>query len=375
MGTRDFNPQRLTVARLRRGFTKVGLAEELDLSSRTIGQYENGRTVPSDRTLKRIAECLGFPLAFFFADDLELPSVDATSFRALSKMSARERERARSAAGLAYEVASWVQERFTLPVAQLPRFEGDPEADYVADAVRREWRLGEHPISNMLRLLEAKGVRVFAVPTECVDTDAFSSWHDDQPYVFLDTKKSAERRRFDAAHELGHLVMHWQGITRSRETERFADDFASAFLMPMSSVFGNRPRNSALPTLIDAKKIWGVSVAALVVRLHRLELLTDWEYRTLFIQISRLGYRSNEPAPMPAEVSEVWPKVFGLLRDDGCSLSDVAREVLLDPQDLRGLVTVSRLVTVASENVSMETTEQVCAAQSQDLRVIEGYAG
>ena len=38
--------------------------------------------------------------------------------------------------------------------------------------------------------------------------DAFSLIRDDRPFAFLNTDRSAERQRFDAAHELGHLLLH-----------------------------------------------------------------------------------------------------------------------------------------------------------------------
>ena len=36
----------------------------------------------------------------------------------------------------------------------------------------------------------------------------FSFMFDGVPYVAVDTSKTAERVRFDIAHEIGHLMMH-----------------------------------------------------------------------------------------------------------------------------------------------------------------------
>ncbi|WP_208405781.1 ImmA/IrrE family metallo-endopeptidase [Amycolatopsis granulosa] len=49
--------------------------------------------------------------------------------------------------------------------------------------------------------------------------DAFSLYIENEPFIFIDTGKTAERQRFDAAHELGHLVMH-QGRERPRAAGR-----------------------------------------------------------------------------------------------------------------------------------------------------------
>jgi hypothetical protein len=57
---------------------------------------------------------------------------------------------------------------------------------------------------------------VFSLALDAAEVDAFSMWRQSTPYVFLNTKKSAEHGRFDAAHELGHLVLHRHGSPRVR---------------------------------------------------------------------------------------------------------------------------------------------------------------
>ena len=85
----------------------------------------------------------------------------------------------------------------------------------------------------MIKLLESKGVRVFSLAENTKNVDAFSCWRNDVPYIFLNTFKSADRSRLDAAHELAHLVLHRHGGPRQgREAEIEANSFASSFLMP-----------------------------------------------------------------------------------------------------------------------------------------------
>ena len=67
---------------------------------------------------------------------------------------------------------------------------------------------------------------------------------------------------------------------------------------------------------MGAKQNWLVSVAALVHRLRSLDLISEWHYRTLCIQMSQLGYRKNEPEGIPRESSQVLSKLFGALRDE-----------------------------------------------------------
>ena len=171
-----------------------------------------------------------------------------------------------------------IEKRLTLPAPAVPDLrEEDPDA--AAMALRQQWGLGERPVRNMVHLLEAKGVRVFTLFEDTTEVDAFSLWRATTPFVFLNTMKSAERSRFDAAHELGHLVLHRHaGAPQGREAEHEANRFASAFLMPRGSVFAVAPVFPSLDRLAALKRQWIVSVGAIAYRLHALGLLTDWHY-------------------------------------------------------------------------------------------------
>jgi len=58
-----------------------------------------------------------------------------------------------------------------------------------ATRVRDAWQLGQGPISNMVVLLEVKGVLPVEVPAHSAKLDAFSAWMRDTPVVFLTPDK------------------------------------------------------------------------------------------------------------------------------------------------------------------------------------------
>jgi Zn-dependent peptidase ImmA (M78 family) len=235
------------------------------------------------------------------------------------------------------ELASWIDARFTLPAPDVPDLSGNaPET--AAQAVRAAWGLGERPVRNMVHLLEAHGVRVFSLAEECREVDAFSLWWDGVPYVFLNTQKSAERSRLDAAHELGHLVLHRGPRGAGRDLEREAQRFGGAFLMPKASVLASVSGLATVPRLIALKRNWNVAVTALTYRLHELQLISDWHYRTLFTQLSERGYRINEPNPAERETSQLLQKVFDILRQEGISKDAVARDLHVLPEEINALV-------------------------------------
>jgi Zn-dependent peptidase ImmA (M78 family)/transcriptional regulator with XRE-family HTH domain len=335
-----FTPSRLTLARNRRGLTKKRLAELIGVSTRSVTGFESGELEPKADTLTRLSKELSFPPSFFEAEDLPELGKEAVSFRALSKMEAAQRDSALAAGRLAFGLHDWISERFRLPAPNVPKLDPGVDPETAAQVVRAEWSLGERPIPNLVHLLEVRGVRVFSVTQDCRELDAYSLWHRGQPFIFLNTQKSGEHSRFDAAHELGHLVLHWHhDIPQGRQAEQEANRFAAAFLMPAASILAKAPRNPSLKQLIEAKRPWKVSVAALTHRLHQLKVLSDWHYRTLWIEIGRRGYRADEPEPrIDRETSQVLNKVFASLRKEGFTKANIAQDLHVHPQDLDALV-------------------------------------
>jgi Zn-dependent peptidase ImmA (M78 family) len=90
--------------------------------------------------------------------------------------------------------------------------------------------------------------------------------------------------------------------------------------------------------LVKLKRNWNVSVAALAHRLHALNLLSDWHYRTICIEIAQRGYKRAEPNGIARETSQLLQKVFQALRDDGLTKPVIAKQLHLDPNELDSLV-------------------------------------
>jgi Zn-dependent peptidase ImmA (M78 family)/DNA-binding XRE family transcriptional regulator len=351
-----FHPERLVLARQRRGMNKTRLAKALKITLQTVSAYERGDSAPSDQMIDRIAAVLEFPVSFFYQDTIDVVPVDAASFRKLSRMSASQRDAALSGGTFCVELNKWIEERFELPEPDLPDLNPgliDPEG--AAALLRSQWGLGDAPIGNVLQLAEAHGVRVFSLAYECREIDAFSFWRDGTPYVCLGTHKTPERAIFDLAHEIGHLVLHRDdSAPRGRAEERQADAFASHFLMPADDVYDTAPRSPTLDDLVKAKTRWRVSAAALNYHMHALGMISDWHYRELCIELSQLG-RDIELNSIERERSQVLEKVFAALRSEGIGRAEIAAALNVYQDDLDDLVFGLALSAVDGEG---EATDQ-----------------
>jgi Zn-dependent peptidase ImmA (M78 family)/DNA-binding XRE family transcriptional regulator len=338
-----FNPSRLTLARERRGLAQIQLAKLINVTRLTIYRYESGEGDPPPDKLLALSRALNFPEEFFSGAHIDPPNELAPSFRSLTAMTARERKAAIAAGAISFLLDDWVRSYVArLPPVSLDDFSGETP-EIAARTLRQRWAFGERPIKNMIHLLEAKGVRVFSLVEETRSLDAFSLWRDDSPYVFLNTQKTGERSRFDAAHELGHLVLHRLGGPRGggndgKEAEYEANRFASAFLMPEADVMAVAPTVSNVQQIIYLKRRWSVAATALNYRLHKLGSITDWQYHKFAIQLTEMGFRTGEPGGIAPEKSAYWQKVLDGLRTRGINKNSMSAALALPVGEVENLL-------------------------------------
>jgi Zn-dependent peptidase ImmA (M78 family)/DNA-binding XRE family transcriptional regulator len=298
-----FEPARLRLARELRGWNQAELARRVELSSAAISQFESGSTLPSQPTLDRLASTLELHPGFF-----GLPLVDTHEgfFRSLRRTSLRQRRRARAIAHVAHDTAVALEASDeaqtktnvrTMPIDDLEA--GRSQIEEVAARVRSLWRLPSGPIANVVELLEIRGVVVIRLPLETHDVDAFSLPFPDRPVVVLAADKGDRARsRFDAAHELGHLVMHGDQFWGIKQVEQQANWFAAEFLMPANDIRDELPERADWPALFELKRKWQVSLAALLMRARNLGRMSPEAYLSAVKETSARGWRRVEPIPL-----------------------------------------------------------------------------
>jgi Zn-dependent peptidase ImmA (M78 family)/transcriptional regulator with XRE-family HTH domain len=343
-----FIPARLEMARSIRQMTAVELAVAANISAPWISQIENVKKTPGTDLIRELARVLNFPIEFFYRPVKSQPPSDAFHFRATSKLAKKDEATARSLSTLAIELSEWIDATYHLPAPAVPELQdligSDDEVapEQAAEALRGAWGLGVAPVKNLLQLLESKGAKVYSAGGPLQAIDAFSFRHGATPVVFLNVHKSAERLRFDLAHELGHLVMHGGSlhVESGKEKEQAANDFASSFLMPRSDVIGAiHGNNLMLEDVLMLKRRWRVSAMALNLRAHRLGVISDWTYSTLAKQLSMAGFRRGEPgSDLRAESSSLLTQVMSDMRSRGQGFSELARILDVRAQDVQNLM-------------------------------------
>lgn len=350
-----FDGGRLTQARELEGIGKVDLAARLKISAAAIGQFEAGLTRPSVGTLEGLAEALRVP-AQFFAGNRPRYQIDEEDahFRSLRSTSRRDRAQARAQLEMLAEGAAVLDARVRLPAPNVPSVERDASPEDAARVIRRAWRLGTGPIPHVVDLLESHGVVVSRLPAASDTLDAFSSWVGERPFVVLvANKQAADRARFDASHELGHLVFRHRGQPGEPSLERIAHRFAAEFLTPADAIEPLLPRTVDWRRLAQLKLDWGVSMAMLLRQMRDLYAISDDAYKRGMIDMSRRGWRRQEPVTLgiPEEPEMLARAVETLAEQKGYGIEDLARDLSLRRTNLGPFVRVwtqSRRPTLTS---------------------------
>ncbi|MEO8689320.1 MAG: XRE family transcriptional regulator [Solirubrobacteraceae bacterium] len=334
MPTRVVQPARLRLARMLRGLRQNALAVQIGVTPAAISQYEAGSSIPSAETIERLAVRLGCSPEFFARPWRQLV-VGEPFFRSRRSTPQHERDRAEAYAVALAEIATIIEGHIELPASRFDAhlaLADDAPMEHVeraASELRAAWRVPPGPIPNVVRMLEARGAIVAAVGAFDSRLDAFSVRTRSRPVVVLCSDGgNAARRRFDAAHELGHLVMHERSLVANAQQERQAHRFAANLLMPAGEINPWLPRRSnELELLEDGSRTWGVSMQALLFRARTIGTLSEDAYRRAMQRMSAAGWRTREPVDIgPAEAPELLRRAAEMLPRAGTSLEKIAAE-------------------------------------------------
>ena len=354
----DFDSTRLALARRLAGMPRTRLAHAVGVTAAAVTQYEKGQTRPALPVVAALAATLDVSVDFFRTGyPIARLDADGAYFRSLRSTTALERDRALAFAELVLAVFAGVEQYVDLPSPQLPALNvpSPLELDDVAGLARearRRMDVAPGPVPHMVRLLEAHGVAVVRLDTDVASVDAFSQQQGHRPVVLLNAgKQDKARSRFDAAHELGHLLMHHDNEPGSRLLEQQAHAFAAEFLTPAAEIGPELPYRVDWVSLHALKRRWGVSLKALVFRAHTLGRFTDGAYQRALRQLNTWGL--PEPGPLGnTEAPVLFARAIELLDDGG--LTEVAHDIDLPA---RAVERVRRAASGHDERPAVQLTD------------------
>lgn len=334
------NKDMITLARESRGWTQAALASELRISQSKISKYEAGAIEVSEEDLEELARVLRFRIEFFLQED---------AVYGFGSPCIYHRKRASTTVGDLRRVHACVNVK-RIQVDRLLRnvemraplsfhrmdidsFNGDPAA--IARLLRKAWSLPNGPVSNVVSAIENAGGVVVDRDFDVDELDAVSQWAPNQPPLFfVNSGRPTDRLRWSLIHEVGHIVMH---TIPSTNQEAEADKFAAEFLMPEREIRVDLSQQRVtLESLAALKMKWKVSMAALARCAHDLGITSSSEHQRIFVKMSKLRWRKQEPVSLPSETPTLLPNIIDMhIKQLDFSWGDLSELLMVDEQAAR----------------------------------------
>lgn len=362
-GVEGFQGERLKQLRAAHSLTLVELGERIGRSSSTLSAWEKGSQLPEAESFGRLCQVFGVSHQWFFKPALQLAQESLRPYFFRSQASAHKQARERAQLYLLWlqEISAFLQDAMDWPPVNVPtldvddcRLISDDEIEEIARECRHNWKLGTGPLPDVIQVMENAGIICTRATLDHVKMDGVShvSVMDGRPYVLVaEDKANPIRSRFDAAHELGHIVLHSRIPAKQYSKnelyslmEEQAHRFASAFLLPPES-FSQEVTWPTLDNLLSLKSRWKVSVAAMIVRCRDLSLLNEQLELRLWKGRSARKWTKGEPGDdaIPFEQPKLMMRGVHLLVDNGVfSREELAHQVGLPPETIEMLCNLRR---------------------------------
>lgn len=307
----------IKIARESRGLSQIRLSDMIGLTQATLSRFEKGVLDVTDETVLKIAQALKYPVSFF---EREIRCVSGTSlfYRKRASMTVKNLSVLESKIGILSKSIDELMESIEIPELRIPAVEPsvDNSPQEIAYKMRQFLGVPAGPINNIVSLLEKNGVIVMFLDVEDMDKfDGLTMFTTNQaPVIWINRHAPNDRKRFDLAHELGHLVMHLRSedLEKSEDQKEIeANQFAGEFLMPESQCKQDL-FNLKYKDLGVKKCYWKVSKSAIIYRAKELKCISEETARYLYVTLGRYGERKNESVLVSIDEPQIVRKMYDL---------------------------------------------------------------
>ncbi len=293
MDYKEIFGRRLKSARLMKKLTMDELSRRTngEVGKPNISKYEAGKMMPSSKVHIALAKALGMDFDYFFRP-VTVQITRPADYRKKSKLSKgdenaiNEEVKDKAERYLEIEDTLGISMKFDYDLSDIV-VSNRNDVKRVVARIRKDWNLGLGPLSNIIDILEAHGVRVIEIeaPDEFDGMCIFVG--EKKPVLVLNKHYTIERKRFNALHEFGHSVMRMSDSLSQKEKESLCHYFAGELLLSsevLCEVFGMRVKKVFLNEVGRLQTQFGISIDAIFHRLKDEHILNDALYTQFCIK-------------------------------------------------------------------------------------------
>lgn len=379
--------ERIRQARLLAGLTQEEVAVELtdaglSATKAVISKYEKNKSTPPASMLLELSRLFGVHSSYFMYE----PDTDVEwlAYRKHSALPAKTQEAiqsyARDATILHIELRNLLYPKQDYNFPETVRITEIEDAESVAQRLREAWKLSDLPVENLTQTAEENGVVILGWHYNAGRFDGLSGWcNETVPVTVVNTAVDVDRRRFNLAHELGHLLMQ----VPDELSEKTAHRFAAAFLVPAEVAYrelGRKRHSITLAELGALKRRYGLSIQGWIFRATDLGIITQHFASSLWREINQRGWKKTEPFPYIADEEPVLLHQMILHAvAEGLMTADRIRQVLPDFTFEESIVeksefpTATELLVMSSEDREKWLERSFELAKDEDFEHFKAF--
>lgn len=370
--------RRLQDHRKARRKTQEDVASRLELSRPGVAAIEAGQRRLTPDFLVRLAGAYEIPVSHLVRSGPP-PARLVAQFRLAGEEPADRERLAAAVARLEGLVERYValEQLLGAPLRPLPPppYAFDPvraedNAEAIADVERRRLGLGDGPLVGLRDTLERDlGLRIFSLELPGRVAGLFGLSPVAGPCVAINSSHPATRQNWTLAHECAHFltakdrpeITRVGAYRRAPDNERFAERFASAWLMPKSGIerrlrelTGERPQMSVADLLVLANE-FAVSAQALILRLEDLRFLPGGEWdRISATRVDLVAAHRILSLPEPVRDVRRFPRRYVLLALDAYERGFITEHELSEYLGLNRLAVRELLAKISESDIESD---------------------
>jgi Zn-dependent peptidase ImmA (M78 family)/DNA-binding XRE family transcriptional regulator len=304
--------KRLKQLRLAKGYSLDELVAAMGgiVSKVALSKYENDLMKPSNKVLVSLAKVFDIKtINLINPPDIR---VEFIAYRKGSGLSKGEQVRIENLVTTKLEERVHVQNLLYTsfkPNIPIKKYEikNYDDVEEASVEIRKKWSVGLDPLANITQLLEDNFIHTIFIdsnkPFDGISALAYEQNQLKAAAVVSKTHIPGERQRLNIAHELGHIVLD---VKSDLDEEKAAFRFGGALLAPsetITKIAGKNRNHFQFRELFIFKKIFGLSIQALLFRLKDLNIISATTFSLWYQIINKNNWKRNEPMPMDEERS------------------------------------------------------------------------
>ena len=281
--------KKLASARKMSGMSLQELSVALDykVTKQSLSKYEIGKMKPNSGLLIELSKVLNVPVDYFFSTSgSKIFLSEFRLWKGESRLLKSEQmaieEKSKEIFERYFELESMFNFNDYEFNAEYKKLITEPrDAENAAKAWRKKWNLGDHPIADVVQLLEDQGFKIIEINGH-QGFVGFSGIMNGKRVIVLQSEMNPIKKRFFVLKDIAFQFLKFSPDLNQREKEKLCENFAGAFLYPEERIkeeLSNTRFEFYQKELEIISDKWGISFLEILNRALYLGIINEYVFK------------------------------------------------------------------------------------------------